>query len=129
MSQYPREDFFAYPEIVVIRDPAEPRVRWVGRIYTYEPVGYLWQGNLLAEWPENLPQPVYPEFPHNGTREEINAWRKSCAEISNAHPQAYHVRDQVEGYVDAVDIDEAETEARRRSQAWVTERMTNYRRD
>lgn len=128
MAQYPREDYFAYPEIVVIRDPAEPRVRWVARIYSYEPVGYMWRGNLLAEWPDNLPRPGYPEFPHNGTREQIAAWRKTCADITNAHPQAYHVRDHVEGYVDAVDIDEAEAEARRRSQHWVAERMTNFRR-
>jgi len=128
MSQFPRDEYSAYPEIVIIRDPAEPRAKWVARIYSYEPVGYLWQGNMLAEWPDNLPHPVYPEFPHNGAREQIAAWRAQCATIAQAHPQAYHVIDQVDGYVDAIDIDEAEAEARRRSQHWVSERMANYRR-
>jgi hypothetical protein len=128
MSSYPRDQFTAYPEIVITRDLEAPRVRWIARIYTYKPVGFMWRGAMLAEWPENLPQPEYPEFPHNGTREQISAWRAKCKEISDSHPQAYHVIDFVEGYVEAADIDAADAEARKASQEWVAECMNNFRR-
>jgi hypothetical protein len=128
MSQFPRDEYTAYPEIVIMRNPAQPRVDWIARIYCYQPVGFIWQGNMLAEWPENLPEPVYPEFPHQGTREQITAWRAQCAAIAQSHPQAYHVIDKVDGYIESADVDAAEAEARRVSQNWVAERMANYRR-
>lgn len=127
MAHYSREEYAAYPEIVVIRDPALPSVQWIGRIYSYKPIGFMWQGALLEHWPDNLPQPELPEQPTTG-RADLERWKADCAVILKQFPTPHHVIDQVEGFVDAVDIDEAEQEARRRSQEWVAERMANYRR-
>lgn len=100
MPNYSRDTHKAYPEISINRHPSLPRADWVARVYSYQPLGYRWQGRDYPEWPSGLPAPVYPEFPHNGTREQIAEWRKKCSEINNSNPVPLTLIEEITGFAD-----------------------------
>ena len=55
---YPRQDYSAYWAIEVAGDDDEG-YRWAARIFSYDPIGWDYQGHRTVERPD-VPMPVYP---------------------------------------------------------------------
>lgn len=123
-----REKFTAYGEAVLTPDRNRNRVDYIVRVYSYQPISYSWEGKEFAEWPEGVPQNVYPDFPVNGSRQQIAEWREICNKIGRSGPQANSLLKTVEGYVESETLELAEAEARKTAKKVIDSILENYRR-
>jgi len=122
--KFPRAEYLGYPEIGV--NPATGE--WHAWIYSYAPVGWLWEGKVTTEYPEGAPPP--PEYPPPPKRmfdaaaaaAANAAWRKACSAVYEAAPKPQHVLAEASGQA------EAENAARFASQTWVLETIEQFRR-
>lgn len=87
-----RKTHSAYPETQVADDGS-----WVVRFYSYDPVGWLYQGKEYSELPATVPEPElrHPTTYADGTApaENVEAWRKYYAD----RPQPITLIDELTG--------------------------------
>ena len=133
---YPREDYSAYWAVEVHGADADG-YRWAARLFSYDPVGWEWQGKVTAERPADLPLPQYPSDAHLARQDDYvkmtpiarleerrrqDAFRAACAAVYEANPKPQYLLDE------ALDVAPTRDEADTAAQNWVLERICKYRR-
>ena len=104
MPNHSKQTHKAYPEIVIQKNPTnKKRFDWIVRIYSYQPLGYKWQGKVFDNWPDSVAQPVFPAFPNNGTRSQIDNWRLECHKINISSPEPITMYEEITGYAESED--------------------------